>query len=65
MQTLAWAQLFHHLDRVERPLCAHANAVAEIFWVHHIFEFFSKLGNNPAWVVLFVMIELYRLQVIP
>src|SRR6056300_383048 len=58
MQTSGWAQFFHHLDRVERPLCALANTLAEIPSVHRIFEFFSKLGDGPAWVVLFVMIGL-------
>ena len=58
MQTSGWAQFFQHLDRVERPLCALANTLAEIPSVHRIFEFFSKLGDGPAWVVLFVMIGL-------
>ena len=58
MQTSGWAQFFHHLDRVERPLCALANTLAEIPSVHRIFEFFSKLGDGPAWVVLIVMIGL-------
>ena len=61
MQTSGWAQFFHHLDRVERPLCALANTLAEIPSVHRIFEFFSKLGDGPAWVVLIVMIGLYKL----
>ena len=28
MQTSGWTQFFHHLDRVERPLCTLANALA-------------------------------------
>ena len=39
-------------------ICALAKTLAEIPSVHRIFEFFSKLGDGPAWVVLFVMIEL-------
>ena len=58
MQRPGWTQFFHRLDRVERPLCTLANALADISAIHRTFEWFSKLGDGPAWVVLFVAIGL-------
>ena len=58
MQTSGWALLFQHLDRVERPLCTLANMLAGIPAIHRLFVFVSKLGDGPAWVMLFVAIGL-------
>ena len=56
MQTFGWAQFFRHLDRVERPLCALANASANIKQVRQCFTFFSRLGDGPAWITLILVI---------
>lgn len=58
MQTFGWATFFQHLDRVERPLCALANTLANVPAVHRLFVFVSKLGDGPAWVMLFIAIGL-------
>lgn len=58
MQTFGWAQFFHMLDRVERPICTLANALAASSQVRQVFTFFSKLGDGPAWVSLIVLIAL-------
>jgi undecaprenyl-diphosphatase len=58
MQTFGWATFFQHLDRVERPLCALANTLANVPPVHRLFVFVSKLGDGPAWVMLFIAIGL-------
>mgnify|MGYP001157089680 CR=1 FL=1 len=54
------SKFFYYLDRAERPLCATANALADVPSIHRIFAFFSKLGDGAAWVLLFITIGLFR-----
>ena len=41
-------------------MCASANARADVPSIHRIFAFFSKLGDGPTWVLLFITIGLFR-----
>ena len=52
--------VFCYLDRAEKPLCATANALADVPSIHRIFALFSKIGDGTAWVLLVITIGLFR-----
>ena len=59
MHCSGMSKFFFYLDRAEKPLCATANALADVS-IQRIFAFFSKLGDGAAWVLLFITIGLFR-----
>ena len=60
MHYYGWSKFFYYLDRAEKPLCATANALADVPSVRRLFVFCSKLGDGAAWVLLFITIGLFR-----
>ena len=60
MHCSGMSKFFFYLDRAEKPLCATANALANVPSIQRIFAFFSKLGDGAAWVLLFITIGLFR-----
>ena len=60
MHSVGWNKLFYYLDRAEKPLCATANALADVPLIRRVFVFCSKLGDGVGWVLLFTTIGLFR-----